>query len=163
MRSTFRGSEMTLPPVEVCFTFPRPEVKFCEGVKDGGEIKSAKGAATKIYFSKRDPADPLPAEHQGTGELYLSIHNSSDKLLVAQYAWDGNAWPGNEFWWPGRAQWDASGDPAAACCSTIGELQNPYINPTMLKNIQVLKGPAPASQERSESTSDSRKKKKGRF
>jgi hypothetical protein len=49
-----------------------------------------------------------------------------DRLLVASYAWDGNSFPGNEVW---RGSLSASGDPAAVCCSTIGELQNPYINP----------------------------------
>lgn len=129
--------------------------------KDGGEIKSAKGAVTKVYFSKRDPADPLPDEHKGTycRAPQLSI---PDKLLVAQYAWDGNAWPGNEFWWPGRSQWDASGDPAAACCSTIGELQNAYINPVLLQNIEVLKGPAPPSTEMTTGSNNNSKKKKGK-
>lgn len=47
-------------------------------------------------------------------------------LLVACYAWDGNAFPGNEVW---GGSLSASGDPAAICCSTIGELQNPYVNP----------------------------------
>ena len=57
-----------------------------------------------------------------------------DRLLVACYAWDGNAFPGNEFW---RGSLNTSGDPAAACCSTIGELQNPYVNP-FLDNIYIV-------------------------
>lgn len=68
-----------------------------------------------VHFSKRNPADKL----QGT---------DADKLLVAMYAWDGNAYPGNEYW---DGQLSASGDPAAACCSTIAELQNPLINPNV--------------------------------
>lgn len=37
--------------------------------------------------------------------------------------------PCNEYW---LGRLDASGDPVAACCSTIGELQNPEINPFLL-------------------------------
>jgi len=65
-----------------------------------------------IHFSKRNPADKL-------------INNDKDKLLVAMYAWDGNAYPGNEYW---AGYLTASRDPAAACYSTIAELQNPLIN-----------------------------------
>jgi len=71
----------------------------------------------KIHFSKRDPAEKL---------------KDDSKLLVAMYAWDGNSFPGNEYW---RGMLHASGDPAAACCSTIAELQNPYVNKSFLKRI----------------------------
>lgn len=83
------------------------------GTVGHGEIFDNLGNPIKIHFSQRDPADKLTGENK-------------DKLLIAQYAWDSNSYPGNEYW---LGMLSASGDPAAACCSMIPELQNPDINP----------------------------------
>ena len=68
----------------------------------------------------------------------LTANADSDKLLVAQYAWDGNAFPGNEYW---LGQLSASGDPAAASCSTIPLVHNVDFNPGLLDPKRVCAYP----------------------
>lgn len=95
----------------------------------GAAAAAASAAAPTIVFSRRNPADRLPPP----------APNEPPWLLVAMYAWDGNSYPGNEFW---LGLWSASGDPAAACCSTITLLQNPDVNPTRLSgDAAVVYGP----------------------
>ena len=65
-----------------------------------------------VVFSRRDPFD-------------LEVGSAKDELVVAMFAWDGNSYVGNEYW---QGLLSASGDPAAASCSTIPELLNPDIN-----------------------------------
>jgi hypothetical protein len=91
-------------------------------VKSDDEIltwKDKKNHSISIHFSQRNPASKL-------------IGINHNKLLVACYPWDGNAYPGNEYW---TYSLTSSGDPAAACCSYIAILQNILINPYIKQNI----------------------------
>ena len=68
------------------------------------------GTDVKITFSKEDP---------------FSRRMGDNDLKVAMFAWDGNSFPGNEYW---DGLLEASGDPAAASCTQIPQLHNAYIN-----------------------------------
>lgn len=80
-----------------------------ERVHDGATLVDRKGHRVRVAFGNVNQAAPVAA----------------NELLVTTFAWDGNSFVGNEFW---LGMLGASGDPAAACCSTIPEIQNPHIN-----------------------------------
>merc|ERR1712048_1309176 len=73
--------------------------------------KDRSGHRVDVDFGRREPAE-------GRGDYERC-------LLAAMYAWDSNSFPGNEYY---LGMLSASGDPAAASCSTISFVQNAEIN-----------------------------------
>ncbi|XP_075985988.1 ADP-ribosylarginine hydrolase CG3568-like isoform X2 [Anticarsia gemmatalis] len=79
------------------------------------ECKKHPRGGINVQILKRQPSSQLTGEDSG-------------KLLVMTYPWDGNAHPGNEFWYGSLT---SSGDPAAACSTQVSELHNAHINPVL--------------------------------
>lgn len=91
-----------------------------KGKQQFEKIQKNNKTNTNFHWSKRNPADPLATEHK-------------NKNLVVIYAWDGNSGPGNEY---NRKKLSDSGDPAAACCSTIAETQDPHKNNSLMDKLK---------------------------
>ncbi|XP_071546619.1 uncharacterized protein [Panulirus ornatus] len=87
--------------------FSWTRVSTCRGV---GEGEVFPGTEVRLHFSQR----------------YLHTTVPPATLLIATYAMDSNAMPGNEYW---KGMLSASGEAAAACSSGVAELHNALINP----------------------------------
>jgi hypothetical protein len=81
------------------FNFPKDQLTVPDSIKN-----------TQIHVGHRNPADPV---------------EDQNKLLVANWAWDPNAYVGNEYW---CGQLRSSGDPAACCSSFVAYIGNPDIS-----------------------------------
>lgn len=88
-------------------------------------FKSTKGSNKDIKYSSSVHCPPNQYSRDPSKKL-----NKSDILLVEMYAWDGFAYPGNEYW---NNMLAASGDPAAIASSNAGSIHNPLINPFFKK------------------------------
>lgn len=74
-------------------------------------LLSFKDHEVKIFNKFRYVAEVLPKGFENC-------------LSIAAYAWDGNSYPGNEYWCGKLSSFDSQ----AIYCSLLGQLQNPEVN-----------------------------------
>lgn len=93
-------------------------------VKEDGRVKElTKWNKTDVFWTTLPPAS--------------SYFEKEDRINVSNFAWDGATHVGNEYWL-GEQYLSQSADPAAVACSHIGTYQNPWINETLLENIEFV-------------------------
>eukprot|EP01006_Ploeotia_vitrea_P051141 TRINITY_DN67529_c3_g9_i1.p1 TRINITY_DN67529_c3_g9~~TRINITY_DN67529_c3_g9_i1.p1 ORF type:complete len:496 (-),score=33.90 TRINITY_DN67529_c3_g9_i1:1469-2956(-) len=103
-------------PFVADINFAWMEVEHLCGVRDKQYVSFCEqNKHIRIHFQRWDP------------HRRLEDQDAEKNLVVESFAWDGNAYPGNEYWY-GANFLSVSGDPAAAACSMIGELHNGEIN-----------------------------------
>eukprot|EP00668_Euglena_longa_P012230 GGOE01014665.1.p1 GENE.GGOE01014665.1~~GGOE01014665.1.p1 ORF type:complete len:796 (+),score=223.61 GGOE01014665.1:48-2435(+) len=86
----------------------------------------------RLHTADRQLADPL---------------DDPTKLLVGMYALNGNAIVGNEYW---LGLYSFSSNSLAASCSTIPQLQNPFVNPRICSDTLKYHGKPPPKYRRGE-------------
>jgi hypothetical protein len=74
-------------------------------------FKGDQGSNLTIYNRFRYVAQTLPNEIKSS-------------FNIAGYAWDGNSYPGNEYWKDSLSSFDST----AILCSNLGQFQNPEVN-----------------------------------
>ncbi len=98
------------------------------------------GLSSAAFFAAPIPegaVDPRPKPRVSNSHFAHQIPAAADfkNVLFVNYAWDGLSYPGNEYY---LGALNASGDPAAACCSSIVVSQNPQINSGFLDRVFVV-------------------------
>ncbi|QQR53517.1 DUF4804 domain-containing protein [bacterium] len=90
-----------------------------ETVDKGFKINCGLWGSTNIICSTLNPSS----------NRFSTPEDQQNKIQVCAYAWDGNSFPGNEYW-KGQGFLTWSGDPAAMASSLSPVLQNPMTNDT---------------------------------
>ena len=90
-----------------------------------GNIKEIKITNEQIVISFKEPADhKLKIINKQRYVAELLPQEFKDCISIAGYAWDGNSYPGNEYWFGMMGSFD----PQAINCSLLGQFQNPEVN-----------------------------------
>nr|CAD7402943.1 unnamed protein product [Timema poppensis] len=79
------------------------------------------------------PSKRPPYEKYDKYKKYGEVENQG--FLVTCYAWDGNSWPGNEFW---DGHYGSTGYSASAASKYIAQLHNPVFNVRLQGNYRII-------------------------
>ncbi|KAL7035170.1 hypothetical protein ACKWTF_008254 [Chironomus riparius] len=104
---------------------PVEDPKMYSGFAASGNIKEIKVVNENIVITFKEPVDhKLKIINRSRYVAELLPEEFRDCISIAGYAWDGNSYPGNEYWFGMMGSFD----PQAINCSLLGQFQNPEVN-----------------------------------
>ena len=110
-------------------------------IKNQAETNSINGTETRTNLNVTiEYGEISPGGNPNKLNYIVESGLKKQLILVSQYAWDSNSYPGNEYY-AGKFYFAASGDPAAACSSGISFLANPDINKELNENKTLIIDP----------------------
>ncbi|CAG9804681.1 unnamed protein product [Chironomus riparius] len=107
---------------------PEISISFYSSFKFHGNIEEIEINIDEAIITFKEPAGhKLTIINRPRYVAELLPDEFKDCISIAGYAWDGNSYPGNEYWNGGMASFD----PQAIYCSLLGQFQNPEVNVKM--------------------------------
>ena len=115
---------------------PKTDQSFSSSFKPKKQISSitTNSDNNTILVAFKGHEDTITIFNQSRYVAQLLPENFQSCLTVSAYAWDGNSYPGNEYW----IDFFGSFDPQAILCSLLGQFQNPDVN-VQLSNAERIK------------------------
>lgn len=105
---------------------PKTDLSFYSSLRPSKKVREIKindDATVSIFFyAPKDHKITIFNQVRYVAELLPKGFENC--LSIAGYAWDGNSYPGNEYW----KAYLCSFDPQAIYCSLLGQFQNPEVN-----------------------------------
>lgn len=112
---------------------PELNIKFYSSFKTNGNIKEIKTDNDEIIISFKTADHEIKVINKLRYVAELLPVEFKDCISIAGFAWDGNSYPGNEYW-SGNF---GSFDPKAVYCSLLGQFQNPEVNVKMADDERI--------------------------
>jgi len=106
---------------------PELDIQFYGSFKTNGNITEIRIDNDEIFIIFKEACHEMKIINKQRYVAELLPDEFKDCISIAGFAWDGNSYPGNEYW-SGNF---GSFDPKAVYCSLLGQFQNPEVNMRM--------------------------------
>lgn len=106
---------------------PELDVNYYESYKTNGKITEIRTDNDEIILNFKEANHEIKVINKQRYVAELLPEEFKDCISIAGFAWDGNSYPGNEYWSGNYGSFD----PKAVYCSLLGQFQNPEVNVKM--------------------------------
>lgn len=106
---------------------PELDISFYKSFKTNEKITEIKTDKDEIILNFKEADHEIKIINKERYVAELLPEEFEDCISIAGFAWDGNSYPGNEYWGGNYGSFD----PKAVYCSLLGQFQNPEVNVKM--------------------------------